>query len=938
MVQAIYRRYRPQTFDEVVGQEQVTTPLKNALKSDRINHAYLFSGPRGCGKTTSARIMARCLNCEQGPTDTPCGTCPSCVELSVNGSGSLDVVEIDAASHNGVDDARALREKAFFAPVRDRYKIFILDEAHMVTTQGFNALLKLVEEPPEHVKFIFATTEPEKVITTIRSRTHHYPFRLVAPQILRNFLSHICDLEQIQYDNAVISLIVRAGAGSVRDSLSILDQVIAGCENDVLDYERTRHLLGYTDTAMLDAIVDAFAGRDGGVVYELIEKIVDSGQDPRRFVEDLLQKIRDLILISVAGINAKSILSTYSDEQLATMHKQAKTWGIANLNNAADSCVEALGEMVGATSARIHLELLCARIIIPSLSNMNSVDIALQTQTHLQQTGQQSQVQHQNSVKNQTINDSVSKSINDTPNSYTENLEKPIINEVKPSVEKQSVEDNLIPEKPAAPITNNASVQAQTQTPNIVENIPASVLEDSNLSVESHPQDEQFNTLAKTKKPGDLLAPASFGKPIVMPEQQQNTRTETPGTEVPKPFVEQQAGQSVNETFTQSVEATQIQPETVKEPIPTVETPVNTTPAQPVENNLSSAQSDLIRLRWEEILEKIKNDKKSTWILISRNAQPGSYDGQILKLHFDTKALAGMFSSGPHIQITTRAIQEILGIEVKINPTDEQHVESKEQNIVQGNSGFPSQLKTVAQEQNLDNTNQSTFTNQTAAEQPTVTKKLSLVEQAEKSFEIDYENTQNSSENFEKTTSPETTTNISVPTQNNAPLQNVQPENNNVTTNQTPPVEPLQVQPNNVETPTFTPIEQNPIQVQPTQNEISQPVVVLEQKIEENNVKPLETDSEENQSNIEDDFDETFDEDIDFYTDEQIIDVYSQPNEAYETNQIEADETIKQNENTQNFEEQTNIQEANTQNLEAENKPELLGIESIKDILNATIE
>src|SRR5687768_16264946 len=292
---ALYRRYRPDSFADVIGQEHVTEPLMTALRKNRVNHAYLFSGPRGCGKTTSARILARCLNCAEGPTDTPCGTCASCVELSRDGGGSLDVVEIDAASHNGVDDARDLRERAAFAPARDRYKIFILDEAHMVTPQGFNALLKLVEEPPEHVKFVFATTEPEKVIGTIRSRTHHYPFRLVPPGTLTAYLADLCVQEDIPVDSAVLPLVVRAGGGSVRDSLSVLDQLLAGAAADGVTYPMATALLGFTDASLLDAVVDAFAAGDGAGVFELVDRVVEAGHDPRRFVTDLLDRIRDLI-------------------------------------------------------------------------------------------------------------------------------------------------------------------------------------------------------------------------------------------------------------------------------------------------------------------------------------------------------------------------------------------------------------------------------------------------------------------------------------------------------------------------------------------------------------------------------------------------------------------------------------------------------------------
>ena len=366
MVAALYRRYRPETFAELIGQSQVTDPLRTALRTDRVNHAYLFSGPRGCGKTTSARILARCLNCAQGPTDTPCGVCPSCVELARDGSGSLDVVEIDAASHNGVDDARDLRERAVFAPARDRFKIFILDEAHMVTPQGFNALLKIVEEPPEHVKFIFATTEPEKVIGTIRSRTHHYPFRLVPPAQMLDYVQQLCESEKVRVEAGVLPLVVRAGGGSVRDTLSLLDQLIAGSESDSVGYERAVALLGYTHGALLDEVVDSLGARDAAAAFGSVDRVIQTGQDPRRFVEDLLERLRDLIIVAATSGNAASVLRGVPQDQLDRMAAQSTTFGQAELSRAADVVNAALTEMTGATSPRLHLELMIARILVPA--------------------------------------------------------------------------------------------------------------------------------------------------------------------------------------------------------------------------------------------------------------------------------------------------------------------------------------------------------------------------------------------------------------------------------------------------------------------------------------------------------------------------------------------------------------------------------------------
>jgi DNA polymerase-3 subunit gamma/tau len=363
---ALYRKYRPSVFADVIGQEHVTVPLSNALESGKTHHAYLFSGPRGCGKTSSARIMARSLNCEKGPTPNPCGECQSCKDLVANGPGSIDVIELDAATHGLVDDARDLRDKAFFAPVQSKYKIYIIDEAHQLGPGAANALLKVVEEPPPHVIFIFATTEPEKLISTIRSRTHHYPFRLVPPGILTTHLEGICESEGVKVAKGVLPLVVRASGGSVRDALSVLGQLLAGAGKDGVSYEIAIQLLGFTDGALLDDAMDAISARDGATLFKTVDRVIESGHDPRRFTQDLLERLRDLMIVdALEATNANSILRELPDDQLERMRVQAKNIGQASLSRAADIAAEGLTQMRGATAPRLILELICGRILLP---------------------------------------------------------------------------------------------------------------------------------------------------------------------------------------------------------------------------------------------------------------------------------------------------------------------------------------------------------------------------------------------------------------------------------------------------------------------------------------------------------------------------------------------------------------------------------------------
>ncbi|MFF1530885.1 DNA polymerase III subunit gamma and tau [Cellulomonas sp. NPDC058312] len=608
MTTALYRRYRPETFAEVVGQDHVTAPLRQALRSGQTNHAYLFSGPRGCGKTTSARILARCLNCAEGPTDTPCGRCASCVELARGGPGSLDVVEIDAASHGGVDDARDLRERATFAPARDRYKVFILDEAHMVSPQGFNALLKIVEEPPEHVKFIFATTEPDKVIGTIRSRTHHYPFRLVPPDVMVGYLEQLCTAEGVQVGSGVLPLVVRAGGGSVRDSLSVLDQLIAGSGPEGLGYEDAVALLGYTHASLLDDLVEAVAARDGASAFRVVERVISTGHEPRRFVEDLLERLRDLIVLAASGDAAAAVLRDVPGDQMTRMQTQARQLGAAELSRSADLVNAALSEMTGATSPRLHLELLMARLLLPALD-----DTAAGIGARLDRLEREG-------VRGATGGTAPAAAAAVTP--------APPVPAPATPVERVAVVTPAV----AAPAVSTPAVAA-----------PAPPVPPAPVAA-----DEPELAEPGSPEPG-LVAPAPEHAPEAGEPDAEPVDDAEPAAAAPAPVAPSEPTEPV------------VAPHDVPtaEPQATVERPGGTP---------GGGDTEVLRRRWPEVLETLGRLKKTTWVLISQNAQVVELDATTLKLGFAAPGLASAFRGGSHADLVQQAVRETLGFTVKVEP------------------------------------------------------------------------------------------------------------------------------------------------------------------------------------------------------------------------------------------------------------------------------
>lgn len=604
MTTALYRRYRPDTFDQVIGQEHVTEPLKAALRANRVTHAYLFSGPRGCGKTTSARILARCLNCAQGPTDTPCGQCESCRELATGGPGSLDVVEIDAASHGGVDDARDLRERATFAPVRDRYKIFIIDEAHMVTNQGFNALLKLVEEPPEHVKFVFATTEPERVIGTIRSRTHHYPFRLVPPDVLGPYLTGLCAEEHIGVGEGVLTLVMRAGGGSVRDTLSVLDQLMAGAIDGQVTYQTAVALLGYTDSALLDESVDALAGGDGAAAFRVVERMVESGHDPRRFVEDLLQRLRDLLIIAVAGDGARDVLADTPHDQFERMQRQAQNWGPHGLSRAADLTDDALRAMTGATSPRLQLELLVGRILVPAPA---AAPAPGPVQGTVGMTGGGAPREA-----------SAPSSSEGASGRFGAREAREALARKKQERAEASAPAPQAPASSAAPAPQG--VPAWGSGPDWSAQKPAAP-EVNSAPAQGARQEAPLREAAHESAPAREARPAQAEPRPAAPPQQSRESAAPQRSEAPA----------------------------------RAEAPA------------SGRDADMLRGRWNEVVERLSSISRVTWSMVGGNAQLGAVDGSQVVLLFPVEAMVNAFSRGPRAADVEKAINEVTGLTVSVS-------------------------------------------------------------------------------------------------------------------------------------------------------------------------------------------------------------------------------------------------------------------------------
>ncbi|MEV7485030.1 DNA polymerase III subunit gamma and tau [[Kitasatospora] papulosa] len=615
---ALYRRYRPESFAEVIGQEHVTDPLQQALRNNRVNHAYLFSGPRGCGKTTSARILARCLNCEQGPTPTPCGECQSCQDLARNGPGSIDVIEIDAASHGGVDDARDLREKAFFGPASSRYKIYIIDEAHMVTPAGFNALLKVVEEPPEHLKFIFATTEPEKVIGTIRSRTHHYPFRLVPPGTLRGYLAEVCGKEGSVVEDGVLPLVVRAGAGSVRDSMSVMDQLLAGAGDDGVTYAMATSLLGYTDGSLLDSVVDAFAAGDGAAAFEVVDRVIEGGNDPRRFVADLLERLRDLVILAaVPDAGDKGLIDAPADV-VERMQAQASVFGAAELSRAADLVNEGLTEMRGATSPRLQVELICARVLLPG-----AFDDERSLQARLDRL--------ERGASFAAAGSGPAMGYVPGPEAHGAGVGMPAGGAGGvggPAAARAA-------EAAAAPEFQQPQPQQQPQQPQPQQAVPQEA---------AQPQPPQAPA-PTGQRPGAWPSAAGAGSGVAGPGS--GAAGAEPARRPGGWPTASAPGGGVPQTSAPAVASA-----------PAAPTPAPAAQA-PAPGGQSMAQGAAqVRNMWPDILDAVKNRRRFTWILLSQNAQVTGFDGSTLQIGFLNAGARDTFTSSGSEEVLKQALAE----------------------------------------------------------------------------------------------------------------------------------------------------------------------------------------------------------------------------------------------------------------------------------------
>ncbi|MEE1740208.1 DNA polymerase III subunit gamma and tau [Streptomyces sp. BE147] len=608
---ALYRRYRPESFAEVIGQEHVTDPLQQALRNNRVNHAYLFSGPRGCGKTTSARILARCLNCEQGPTPTPCGECQSCQDLARNGPGSIDVIEIDAASHGGVDDARDLREKAFFGPASSRYKIYIIDEAHMVTPAGFNALLKVVEEPPEHLKFIFATTEPEKVIGTIRSRTHHYPFRLVPPGTLRGYLAEVCAKENSAVEDGVLPLVVRAGAGSVRDSMSVMDQLLAGAGDDGVTYAMATSLLGYTDGSLLDSVVDAFAAGDGAAAFEVVDRVIEGGNDPRRFVADLLERLRDLVILAaVPDAGDKGLIDAPADV-VERMQAQAAVFGAAELSRAADLVNEGLTEMRGATSPRLQVELICARVLLPAAFDDER---SLQARLDRLERGASFAAPAAGPAAGPALG-------------YV------------PGPEAQAHAPAAPAGQPGGgPAAARAAVRGEAPAP------PAAPAPGEPAPAAFAPVAAEPVAHAGSAQQPPAQAPAPAQRPGSWPAAAGTEQARRPG------------GWPTASTPGSAPPAPQGAAPAPARPAAPAAAPAPAAPAPGGQGMVQGAAQ--VRNMWPDILEAVKNRRRFTWILLSQNAQVTGFDGTTLQIGFLNAGARDNFASSGSEEVLKQALSE----------------------------------------------------------------------------------------------------------------------------------------------------------------------------------------------------------------------------------------------------------------------------------------